>query len=112
MSFSRAVAASAVAAFGVFLSHQQRGLAFFVGKPAVDLRRTVYSRGLAAGSISKKGRRAGVVHSRLTATMTPEQTDTVSVLNDDGTRKSGEQIREEFFMAAMTGQERGLPPGS
>ncbi|CAN0338083.1 unnamed protein product [Ectocarpus sp. 12 AP-2014] len=112
MSFSRAVAASAVAAFGVFLSHQQRGLAFFVGKPAVDLRRTVYSRGLAAGSISKKGRRAGVVRSRLTATMTPEQTDTVSVLNDDGTRKSGEQIREEFFMAAMTGQERGLPPGS
>ncbi|CAM9890731.1 unnamed protein product, partial [Ectocarpus sp. 12 AP-2014] len=111
MSFSRAVAASAVAAFGVLLSHQ-RGQAFFVGKPAVDLRRIVHSRSLAAGSISKKGRRAGVVRSRLTATMTPEQTDTVSVLNDDGTRKSGEQIREEFFMAAMTGQERGLPPGS
>lgn len=35
-----------------------------------------------------------VFSGRLTATMTPEQTDTVSVLNDDGTRKSGEQIRE------------------
>ena len=31
---------------------------------------------------------------RLTATMTPEKAEVVSVLNDDGSRKSGEQIRD------------------
>eukprot|EP00752_Nemacystus_decipiens_P004441 g4054.t1 len=105
---SRAIAAGAVAVLAMLLCHH-RGQAFFVGKPAAGL----LGRTDCLRKQAQAQRSAGVVRSRLTATMTPEKTEeTVSVLNDDGTRKTGEQIREEFFMAAMTGQERGLPPGS
>lgn len=40
------------------------------------------------------------------------ETAAVDVFNADGTRKSGEEIRQEYFMAALTGSERGLPVGS
>ncbi|CAM9163902.1 unnamed protein product [Laminaria digitata] len=105
------LAAGAAAAFAVFLGHHL-GQAFFVRTAVGGL-----GGGARALNALQQGRRAPssrstVVRERLTATMTPEKTEVVSVLNEDGSRKSGEQIRDEFFMAAMTGSERGLPVGS